>query len=479
LMALERDNQWLSVPFNAFQRRYTPFNALDSRGRWLCPRLFEAFKALFGAKHGRKSGETALTGNSLCSAPQHAIGAAFLRPIFFFAMKGKCSYIGEKPFQDLQVPIKINKYRLADVVPMLDVSEATVRRMIDDLGIEPERIPAGKTTRPVYSIDQVLQLAKAKRHRGRAKFKRPLVIAVYVPKGGVGKSTLSNEFAAELSLQGYNVLAIDLDDQASLTVMNGYQPDEVPDAAKPNDWLVRYTFLNALYPAGGEKSTIPLSEIIVKPYGEHGPKLVPADITLGELGYRLANQPNREKLLRNWLSQHADSDLKDVDIVLIDNAPSTSVVSRASIVAADLLLIPVRLDALTVKSLSFLANELNMLQESQLPIPQVIAVPNFFKANNNRSARVMAALQRSFGDEVPIAPHIGESERFPRSLMYDVGREGEEVLPVTFEGRTRAFERQHDEIRNVCKFVVNVAEETFARGETASLFDEAREDKRA
>lgn len=377
------------------------------------------------------------------------------------------------------MPIKINKYRLADIVPMLDVSEATVRRMIEEHSIVPERIPAGSSTRPVYSLGQVLQLAKAKRHRGKAKFKRPLVIAVYVPKGGVGKSTLTNEFAAEFTLQGYNVLAVDLDDQASLTVMNGFQPDEVPDPSKPNDWVVRHTFLNALYPASGEKATVPLSEIIVKPYGEHGPKLVPADITLGELGYRLAMQPNREKFLRNWLTAHADSDLKDVDIVLIDNAPSTSVVSRASIVAADLLLIPVRLDALTVKSLSFLANELTNLAEAQLPIPQVIAVPNFFKANNSRSARVMAALQRSFGDDVPIAPHVGESERFPRSLMHDIGHELEEVLPVTFEGWTRALERQHDEIRNVCKFVMNVAEDTFTRGETPGLFEEPQGTRRA
>jgi len=377
------------------------------------------------------------------------------------------------------VPIKTNKYRLADIVPMLDVSEATVRRMIEEQGIVPDRVPAGSTTRPVYSLEQILQLAKSKRHRGKVKFKRPLVIAVYVPKGGVGKSTLSNEFTAELTLQGYNVMAIDLDDQASLTVMNGFQPDEVADAGKPNQWLVKHTLLNALYPANGEKTTLPLSEIIVKPYGEHGPKLVPADITLGELGYRLAIQPNREQFLRNWISAHADSDLKDIDIILIDNAPSTSVVSRASIVAADLLLIPVRLDALTVKSLSFLANELTGLSESQLPIPQVVAVPNFFKANNSRSARVMSALQRSFGDDVPIAPHVGESERFPRSLMHDIGHELEEVLPVTFEGWTRALERQHEEIRNVCKFVMNIAEETFARGETPGLFDDAPESRRA
>lgn len=393
-------------------------------------------------------------------------------------MIGKQGNYRQIPFQDYNVPIKTIKYRLADIVPMLDVSEATVRRMIEEHGIVAERIPAGNSTRPVYSIDQVLQLAKAKRHKAKLQFKRPLVIAVYVPKGGVGKSTLTNELASEFSLQGYNVLAIDLDDQASLTIMNGYQPDEVPDKGRPDDWLVKQTFLNALYPTSGEKNPVPLSEVIVQPYGKHGQKLVPADITLGELGYRLANQPNRERYIRNWIASQKSTELRDIDIVLIDNAPSTSVVSRASIVAADLLLIPVRLDALTVKSLGFLANELSNLNESELPIPRVIAVPNYFKANNNRSARVMSALQRSFGDEVPIAPHIGESERFPRSLMADEGRELEEVLPVTYDSWTRAAERQHEEIRSVAKFVLNIAEETLASGESGNLFNDESSSER-
>ena len=360
---------------------------------------------------------------------------------------------------------------------MLEISENTVRKMIDELGIQPERIPAGSSTRPVYSLDQVLQLAKAKRSRHKQKFRRPIVISVYVPKGGVGKSTITNELGAELTLQGYSTLLVDLDDQASLTIMNGYQPDEVPDGDKPNPWLVEHTLLSALYPSGRDAAAIPLRDIVLSPYGTHGQRFVPADITLGELGYRLTNQPNRERFLRNWIGTQAERDLKDFDVVLIDNAPSTSVVSRASMVAADLLVIPVRLDALTVKSISFLARELNNLAEAGLDIPQVIAVPNFFLQNNSRSARVMSALQKQFGEEVPIAPHIGQSERFPQSLLA-VGRELEEVLPVTYENWNRAYERQHNEIRAVAKFVLEIAERSLRQDEQPALFDEQTKARR-
>ena len=373
------------------------------------------------------------------------------------------------------MPIKSLHYRLADIISMVDVSEATARRMIEELHIEPRRIPAGSSSRPVYSLDQVLSLSRHKRTRQqKTQFKRPLMISVYVPKGGVGKSTITNELAADFSLLGLNVLAIDLDDQASLTVMMGYQPDEVPDGDKPNPWLVEHTFLQALYAPGPGGNPLSLKDIIRTPYGEHGPKLVPADITLGELVYKLSNQANREKFIRQWVVTQADKDLKEYDIILVDNAPSTSVVSRASIVAADILIIPVRLDALTVKSIGFLANELNGLAEAGLDVPQVIAVPNFFRANNNRSARVMSALQRQFGEDVPIAPHIGESERFPKSLMFDVGRELEEVLPVAFENWNRSFERQHQEIRAVSSFVLGIASGMLKRSEPGDLFDEPK-----
>lgn len=374
------------------------------------------------------------------------------------------------------MPVKALNYRLTDIAPMLDVSDTTVRRMIDDLGIQAHRIPAGSTTRPVYTIEQVLQLAKSKRQRHRPVFRPPLVISVYVPKGGVGKSTITNELAAELSLQGFNVLAIDLDDQASLTLMMGFNTDEMPEKDKPNPWLVSQTFVSVLFPdEDGSKTARPFSQIVRAPYGEYGPKLVTADITLGKLVYILTNSPNRENAIRHWVASQANKDLNEFDIVLIDNAPSTSVVSRAAIVAADLLLVPVRLDALTVKSIGFLANELMSLSKNKLDIPQVVAVPNMFRHSSSRSARVMATLQKDFGEEVPIAPHISESERFPKSLslLLDSG-EPEQVLPVTFESWNRSFERQHQEIRAVAQYLLNIAEQVRRREDPPGLFDEPK-----
>jgi cellulose biosynthesis protein BcsQ len=44
-------------------------------------------------------------------------------------------------------------------------------------------------------------------------------------KGGSGKTTTAIHLAQYLALRGYRVLAVDLDPQASLTAMLGYQPE--------------------------------------------------------------------------------------------------------------------------------------------------------------------------------------------------------------------------------------------------------------
>ena len=54
-----------------------------------------------------------------------------------------------------------------------------------------------------------------------------LKIAIANQKGGTGKTTTSLILSYLLSRKNYNVLAIDLDPQASLTLALGYDPDEV------------------------------------------------------------------------------------------------------------------------------------------------------------------------------------------------------------------------------------------------------------
>ena len=50
-------------------------------------------------------------------------------------------------------------------------------------------------------------------------------MAVVNFKGGSGKTTTAAHLAQHLALRGYRVLALDLDPQASLSALCGYQPE--------------------------------------------------------------------------------------------------------------------------------------------------------------------------------------------------------------------------------------------------------------
>ena len=54
------------------------------------------------------------------------------------------------------------------------------------------------------------------------------VIAIANQKGGVAKTTTTHNLGAALAAAGKNVLLIDLDSQASLTISVGMEPLEVP-----------------------------------------------------------------------------------------------------------------------------------------------------------------------------------------------------------------------------------------------------------
>src|SRR3546814_16775054 len=60
---------------------------------------------------------------------------------------------------------------------------------------------------------------------GKQAHEDAVVVAVQNFKGGVGKSTITKHLADYLALQGYKVLVIDCDQQASPTTMFDIQPD--------------------------------------------------------------------------------------------------------------------------------------------------------------------------------------------------------------------------------------------------------------
>jgi hypothetical protein len=89
-------------------------------------------------------------------------------------------------------------------------------------------------------------------------------------KGGSGKTTTAAHLAQYLALQGYRVLAIDLDPQASMSALFGYQPELDLSGGETLYGAIRY-----------DAERRPVSEVIRKTYYE-GLDLIPGNLELQE-----------------------------------------------------------------------------------------------------------------------------------------------------------------------------------------------------
>ena len=110
------------------------------------------------------------------------------------------------------------------------------------------------------------------------------VIAIANQKGGVGKTSTTVNLGAGLVRQGYDVLLIDLDSQANLTMALGFQ--------NPDD--MEFTISNVLHKAVQEEDIDPVEGILTT---SEGIDLMPSNIQLSGYEISLINEYGRETML--------------------------------------------------------------------------------------------------------------------------------------------------------------------------------------
>jgi chromosome partitioning protein len=175
-----------------------------------------------------------------------------------------------------------------------------------------------------------------------------LIIAVANQKGGVGKTTTAINLSAALAQIGVRVVLVDLDAQANATT--GLGLTRATDFPGTYDLLV---------------GTPPLRDL-ARPCDVVGLRVVCASSDLSSVDLEIASRSDRLQLLRQALRGPRSVD-GDVDVLVIDCAPSLSLLTLNALVAADSVLIPLQAEYFALEGLSQLMMTVREVRAQQNP----------------------------------------------------------------------------------------------------------------
>ena len=221
----------------------------------------------------------------------------------------------------------------------------------------------------------------------------PRVIAVANQKGGVGKSTTTQNLGFALAERGHRVLLVDLDPQAALTVMCGVTPDSNGGP----------TLVDCLV---GKAKT---SDLLQRPRPQVW--LLPGTLGLAAHEVRVANAKDRHEGLRRSLSSVQDG----FDVVLVDSPPNLGLLTVNALTAAGDVLIPLQLDFLALRGMQALFQTIQRVREVHNPDLKVLGiVGTMHRGRALHSDEVLGRVRDHFGDLVFDAV-VRSSVRFPEA----------------------------------------------------------------
>ena len=237
------------------------------------------------------------------------------------------------------------------------------------------------------------------------------VIAIANQKGGVGKTSTTVNLGAGLVRQGFDVLLVDMDSQGNLTMALGFQdPDEMP-----------FTIANVLQKAVREETIRPEEGILTN---AEGIDLMPSNVQLSGVELALINEYGREAVLK----QYIDAVRLNYDYILIDCAPSLSVLTINALVAADSVLIPTQPQYFSMAGIQMFYDTFCKVKRKMNPALQIEGVLVTMMDNRpNFTKDLVAQLRESYGDtfkvfdtEIPTSIRMSESSARGKSIFaYD------------------------------------------------------------
>ena len=219
-----------------------------------------------------------------------------------------------------------------------------------------------------------IDVVKSKHHKKEVK-QVGKIICIANQKGGVGKSSVTCNLGAALTLEGKSILLIDMDSQCSLTMSLGYQPENFETSS--------VTILDA-----PTKCPMCIYETDIECLS-----IIPASPMLSTLEMSLYNKKDNNLRLKKALEK-----VKEIfDYILIDCSPALSLSTINGLIAADYVLIPAETKISSNFSLNTFITTVNTVKEvmnSNIEILGVIATMYYCQANEDKE--VLKDLQENY-----------------------------------------------------------------------------------
>jgi chromosome partitioning protein len=300
------------------------------------------------------------------------------------------------------------RFGIAEAAQLLGCSTNRIRMAEDDGRLPPP--PASENgRRPGYTVEELLNMRRVLgASPARAPLDVPAIIAVQNFKGGVGKSTVTTHLAHYFAVQGYRVLVVDCDSQATTTTLFGFNPH------------FNITREETLYPYLSIDPTQADLLYAVKKTPWPNVDLIPSNLELFDVEYELAAAgadggsilATRFRKLKAGLSDLA----RDYDVVILDPPPALGTISLAVMQAANALLVPLAATTpdfcSTVQFLSMMDQVLHQLTEAGIEVRYdfVRLICSKFDGNDPSHAMVRQIMEQAFGPALLPVPILESAE---------------------------------------------------------------------
>lgn len=353
---------------------------------------------------------------------------------------------------------QMRMFTSGEAAKLIGVSDGYLRQLsLSGDGPQPE---IGQNGKRFYSLADInglrdylaAQARQPEKKLGYAKHRRPelgencQVLAIANFKGGSGKTTTTIHLAQYLALQGYRVLAVDLDPQASLSALLGFQPELDLESASTLYGAIRY-----------DDERRPLSEIIRATYIDRL-HLVPGNLELQEyehttpqhLALNQSGGGDTEGLFFERVQRALQSVSDHYDVILLDCPPQLGYLTLGALCAATSVLVTVHPQMLDVASMSqflFMTSDLLSVVRSAggtLNFDFFRYLITRYEPNDGPQTQISGFLRTQFGQRVLTAPMLKST------AISDAGLTKQTLYEVTREGFNRAtYDRAMDALTAV------------------------------